>query len=801
MDVEEVIALAEATLAAGNGPEARRVLRETVAVASSDAFVLGAAQVRLGWLEDALASLDTGLMIDPGAAPAWYVRGVVLHELKRPDDALASYDRAIENDPRLAVAFLSRGIALHDLGRLQEALASYDAAIEIDSLNAAALTNRGNVLGDLDRPEEALASHERALEVDPRLAAACLNRGGALRALGRREEALASYDRALEIEPRLARAWFGRGVMLQELGRSDDAVASHDRAIAIDPRHAPTWAGRGQALRSLERPDEAIASYDAAIEIDPRLATAWLGRGAVLVANPRIDREQSGATGLRCLQRSAALLRASPHVDNLRLLIATLHTYADVPLLVRGLIEDFAVLPARLGDEARLVAIQRDTEPSTALLRWLAGEDDATGDLPEPRRLLAVGQVYLAFGDPPRALQTLDEHDSIDPNDLAGQLYLSWAMIECLEESTAQIAGAVELARAVASRPDASERDFYYAGHILSLGDDPAAAIGVLERAGAWPPAVAMRWLCAQRTGDSARATEALDALVEIEAGWLAAGTPRSLLFPQALPAIDLRRPNGLGDLEWLLHVHEVAEAAGAILAKLDALRETHPPVARLLAAVERGGRDDLGTLAERRRAWSTVASFAGEMKERRLAASTAALAGMRARLATELGDLDVAGRDDLVGDALRDHLARRLQQMDFARLASGHEEALALLFLERRLFAQAAVLLILYARARRAQDLGRTGRGARLATKSMVALLMAVPLKLMGLDGYMAFVSSCIGIGVVEFAEFLQLAGRFRSGGGPRILTFVEFVDDLHRHAADANLPQAMRAFLSNSS
>jgi hypothetical protein len=56
-----------------------------------------------------------------------------LHELKRPEEALASYDRALAVQPNYAAAHSNRGDTLKDLRRFSEALASYEKALALQS--------------------------------------------------------------------------------------------------------------------------------------------------------------------------------------------------------------------------------------------------------------------------------------------------------------------------------------------------------------------------------------------------------------------------------------------------------------------------------------------------------------------------------------------------------------------------------------------------------------------------------------------------------------------------------------------
>ena len=61
----------------------------------------------------------------------------------RSDEALASYDEAIKINPDDAVVFYNRGIVLQALQRFDDALDSYDKAISIKSDYAEAHSNRG----------------------------------------------------------------------------------------------------------------------------------------------------------------------------------------------------------------------------------------------------------------------------------------------------------------------------------------------------------------------------------------------------------------------------------------------------------------------------------------------------------------------------------------------------------------------------------------------------------------------------------------------------------------------------------
>ena len=236
----------------------------------------------LGRKEEALASYDKALEINPENDKAYFNRGIVLDDLGRKEEALASYDKALEINPDKEEAYYNRGNVLDDLGRKEEALASYDKALEINPENDKAYFNRGIVLDDLGRKEEALASYDKALEINPDKEEAYYNRGNVLDDLGRKEEALASYDKALEINPDKEEAYYNRGNVLDDLGRKEEALASYDKALEINPNVDDFWNNKGVLLSRLGKKEEALECYIKAIRINANHEKANRNRRALI---------------------------------------------------------------------------------------------------------------------------------------------------------------------------------------------------------------------------------------------------------------------------------------------------------------------------------------------------------------------------------------------------------------------------------------------------------------------------------------------------------------------------------------
>ena len=191
---------------------------------------------------------------------AWYNRGIALHELKRYEDALASFDRAIALDPDGDAAIAGRTRSLKALGRTREALESANRAIAVRKDSPAHHSDRGLVLKALGQTGEARSAFEQALALDPDCLPALTNFAGLLIENEDLEAALPVLRRALSLR---------ETDELKEPVPRLLVVASRPRSGRRDQRPAPPrnrgsvelsarvchWRGRGPDLRSCLRSD------------------------------------------------------------------------------------------------------------------------------------------------------------------------------------------------------------------------------------------------------------------------------------------------------------------------------------------------------------------------------------------------------------------------------------------------------------------------------------------------------------------------------------------------------------------
>ena len=220
---------------------------------------------------------------NPGSARARAKMGLALAGQGLLEEALASHDQAVALDPERAVTHLGRAQTLAGMGRSDEALASYDRTIEIDPVLAEAHLRRGELLASMGRVYDALASCDRTLGINGEAYRAHLLRGGLLAEMGRNDEALAAYDRAVSLARYDEDVHLQRGDLLARMGRNDEALAAYDRAIRLDGTYAEAHCRKAELLASLGRTDDAMYFYNRAIEFDPHYARALAGKGSVLV--------------------------------------------------------------------------------------------------------------------------------------------------------------------------------------------------------------------------------------------------------------------------------------------------------------------------------------------------------------------------------------------------------------------------------------------------------------------------------------------------------------------------------------
>jgi len=245
------------------------VTEELIAIRgyTSDWYMKVRCLYELGHVDAAKRAKEQTLQITPIEAGGWRDRAILLIEEEgKHEEALASCDKALELEPKYTFVWLMRAFCLEQLERYEEALESDEKAMELEPEGLFVWGYRARHLARLERYEEALESYDKALEIDPKGALFWLWRATVLRELGRHDEALLSCDTALKIDPN-ADVWTLRAILLHRAGQLDEALVSLDRWVQLMPQDPDAWSFRGEVLSALGRHDKALASFDKALEL------------------------------------------------------------------------------------------------------------------------------------------------------------------------------------------------------------------------------------------------------------------------------------------------------------------------------------------------------------------------------------------------------------------------------------------------------------------------------------------------------------------------------------------------------
>jgi tetratricopeptide (TPR) repeat protein len=112
----------------------------TTLIASGDALMYiykdkAGALTDLGRYDEALKTVDAGLIQFKNNSGLWNNKGYVLYKMGRYSDAVDAYDHAVSIDPSYVKGWINKGNALIGAGRYQDAADAYNKALTLDPGN------------------------------------------------------------------------------------------------------------------------------------------------------------------------------------------------------------------------------------------------------------------------------------------------------------------------------------------------------------------------------------------------------------------------------------------------------------------------------------------------------------------------------------------------------------------------------------------------------------------------------------------------------------------------------------------
>ena len=238
------------------------------AMAAQKTYDDGAAYLRLGVLDKALAAFDRALSMDPNNADALNGRGVVFTHRREYAEAVRLYNEALRHAPEDAGFLANLAIAYHLQGRADDAARAYRRAIEIDPEQQGRLDF---ITGGEGLPAPRLSPVPTRSAVGPlqRLAAQkAYDDGAAYLRLGAHDKALDAFDRALSMDPDNAEAHNGKGIVFTHRRQYAEAIEQYQRALQLDPNRGGYHINLAITHHLQGKREEALREYRRAVELD-----------------------------------------------------------------------------------------------------------------------------------------------------------------------------------------------------------------------------------------------------------------------------------------------------------------------------------------------------------------------------------------------------------------------------------------------------------------------------------------------------------------------------------------------------
>lgn len=204
------------------------------------------------------------------------------------DEAIASYNAALEIDPNFWPAYNQRGIALINLKEYEAALQDFNKAILlIPNEQFRPYRNRGNVWASLGKEALARQDFNKAIEIDPDEVLAYFERGNSYYRIGQFEQALADYNKAITLDSFMlsldgtqqAFLYQSRGKLFTKREKFKEAIKDFEAGIKLDPQNPDLYNSRGEAYRRSGNLAKARMDYQKTIELDPKHPAAYYNLG------------------------------------------------------------------------------------------------------------------------------------------------------------------------------------------------------------------------------------------------------------------------------------------------------------------------------------------------------------------------------------------------------------------------------------------------------------------------------------------------------------------------------------------
>ena len=233
--------------------------------------MLGPVYLQKKLFDQALASIERSLLIDPNMADTYVWRAGILNATGRSEEALRSVETALRLNPRHPFWYFAPvGFAYRAMDRYDEAITAFKTLLTRNPGFAPAyaqlaicylfqwISQRSQ---DLQPLEQALTIAQKAIALNEFVPAGHAALGYVYAYQKQYDQAKVEIERAIALEPNFAWGYTVQADLLSFVGRSEEAIGLVEKAMRIDPPpYADDYAlSLGLAYYLAGRYEEAIA--------------------------------------------------------------------------------------------------------------------------------------------------------------------------------------------------------------------------------------------------------------------------------------------------------------------------------------------------------------------------------------------------------------------------------------------------------------------------------------------------------------------------------------------------------------
>jgi tetratricopeptide (TPR) repeat protein len=240
-------------------------------------YYLGQTYFFEGKLDEARASLEHSLTLEPGLANAEVLLGLLSEVEIRNVEALVHFRRAHHVNPACGLALYHTADLLRRSKQYREAMEVYRALHEADPEDIAPRYYLARVEEERGHPGRAEELLGEITSEHPQFAAGHRALGDLRRQHGDKEGAVASYEHFAEAAPHQAEAHLKLGAVLADLGELDRARGALERALELREDLAEAHYELGVLLYTeFSDPEQAVRHLERAVELNPSDPSARL---------------------------------------------------------------------------------------------------------------------------------------------------------------------------------------------------------------------------------------------------------------------------------------------------------------------------------------------------------------------------------------------------------------------------------------------------------------------------------------------------------------------------------------------